>query len=175
MMAWTTPRTWLTGEIVTAGNFNLYLKDNLSYLYNVPRFKARQSTALTLYNGGTLIDCNSELYDTDNMFTATDGTCDIRRTGVYSTGCCVREANNSGVGIREAKITNESSGVTIAQFAIRVGSDSSQAKTVHAHADSYCLNGYTIAYWHYQNSGASIAATIGANAYPAIWASWRGI
>jgi len=166
----------LTGEIVTAGNFNLYLKDNLNYLYNVPRFKARQSTALTLYNGGVLVDCNTEVYDTDNMFTATDGTCDIRRNGVYTLGCCIREANNSGVGVREARIDYEDgSGKIIAQTVIRIGNDSSQGHTVTATGDAYCTIGMTPSFWHYQNSGASIAASIGANAYPAIWGSWRGI
>ena len=174
-MAWTTPRTWLTGEIVTAGNFNLYLKDNLNYLYNLPRFKARQSTALTLFNGGVLVNCNTEVYDADNMFTATDGTCDIRRSGVHSFGCCIREASNSGVGVREAKITNENEQTTIAQQVIRVGTDSSQARIVHAYSESYVTIGNTVGFWHYQNSGASIAADISNEAYPSIYGAWRGI
>ena len=29
-MVWTTPRTWVTGEVVTAGNFNVHLRDNLN-------------------------------------------------------------------------------------------------------------------------------------------------
>ena len=174
-MAWTTPRTWLTGEIVTAGNFNLYLKDNLNYLYNLPRFKARQSTALTLFNGGVLVNCNTEVYDADNMFTATDGTCDIRRSGVHSFGCCIREASNSGVGVREAKITNENDQNTVAQQVIRVGTDSSQARIVHAYGESYVTTGNTVGFWHYQNSGASIAADISNEAYPSIYGAWRGI
>ena len=32
-MAWTTPRTWASGEVVTAANMNLYVRDNLSYLF----------------------------------------------------------------------------------------------------------------------------------------------
>lgn len=36
-MAWTTPRTWTTAELVTAANMNTYISDNLSYLYsNIP-------------------------------------------------------------------------------------------------------------------------------------------
>jgi len=173
-MAWSTPRTWLTGEIVTAGNFNLYLKDNLNYLYNIPRFKARQSTALTLFNGGVLVNCNTEVYDTDNMFQATDGTCDIRRNGVHSFGTCIREASNSGVGVREARIDNENEGSVIAFQVIRVGNDSAQAKIVHAYGESYVTTGNTISFWHYQNSGASIAADISNEAYPSIYGAWRG-
>ncbi len=30
---WTTPRTWVTGEVVTAGQFNTHVRDNLTHLY----------------------------------------------------------------------------------------------------------------------------------------------
>ena len=31
--SWTTPRTWVTGELVGAGQMNTHVRDNLSYLY----------------------------------------------------------------------------------------------------------------------------------------------
>ena len=31
---WTTPRTWVTGEVVGAGQVNTHVRDNLTYLYN---------------------------------------------------------------------------------------------------------------------------------------------
>lgn len=33
-MAWTTPRTWVTSEVVTAALMNTHLRDNLNYLKN---------------------------------------------------------------------------------------------------------------------------------------------
>lgn len=33
-MAWTSPRTWTTSELVTASIMNTHLRDNLNYLYN---------------------------------------------------------------------------------------------------------------------------------------------
>lgn len=33
-MAWTTPRTWTTGELVTAAILNTHVRDNLAYLYD---------------------------------------------------------------------------------------------------------------------------------------------
>jgi len=33
-MAWTTPRTWVDGEVVTAALMNAQMRDNLSYLYS---------------------------------------------------------------------------------------------------------------------------------------------
>lgn len=35
-MAWSTPRTWASGELVTAGNMNTYISDNLSFLFSRP-------------------------------------------------------------------------------------------------------------------------------------------
>ena len=34
-MAWTAPRTWVALEIVTSGNLNTHIRDNLGYLYDV--------------------------------------------------------------------------------------------------------------------------------------------
>lgn len=31
-MAWSTPRTWVPSEVVTAGNMNTYISDDLAYL-----------------------------------------------------------------------------------------------------------------------------------------------
>lgn len=33
-MAWTNPKTWITGEVITANDLNVYVKDNTNYLYN---------------------------------------------------------------------------------------------------------------------------------------------
>lgn len=31
-MVWTTPRTWITGEVLSSSNFNTHIRDNLIYL-----------------------------------------------------------------------------------------------------------------------------------------------
>lgn len=33
-MAWVNPKTWITGEVITANDLNVYVKDNTNYLYN---------------------------------------------------------------------------------------------------------------------------------------------
>lgn len=33
--AWTTPRTWVSGELVTASMMNTHVRDNLNYLFSV--------------------------------------------------------------------------------------------------------------------------------------------
>lgn len=34
-MAWSTPRTWVTGEVVTSAHMNTEVRDNLTYLFNI--------------------------------------------------------------------------------------------------------------------------------------------
>lgn len=43
-MAYTSPKTWAVGELLTAANFNLHIRDNMSWLFGRPyglvRYKA---------------------------------------------------------------------------------------------------------------------------------------
>ncbi len=47
-MAWTSPRTWVTGELVTASLLNTHVRDNLSYLKNAPTFDGNVTVSGTL-------------------------------------------------------------------------------------------------------------------------------
>jgi len=53
-LAWTTPRTWTTGELVTAAMMNTHVRDNENYLYDalLPRYDSftRADSATTLGN-----------------------------------------------------------------------------------------------------------------------------
>jgi len=49
-MAWTTPKTWSVGEVLTAANMNLHLRDNLNFLKpEVARKTADQGVSSTTY------------------------------------------------------------------------------------------------------------------------------
>jgi len=56
-MAWTTPKTWTTGELVPASDLNTYLRDNANYLYDtaVPKIAeipvTNNDTAISVQNG----------------------------------------------------------------------------------------------------------------------------
>ncbi len=43
-MAWTTPKTWTTGDLVTAVDLNTHLRDNFNALKGVPSIAANFST-----------------------------------------------------------------------------------------------------------------------------------
>lgn len=50
-MAWTAPRTWVVGELVTAALFNTHLRDNVTFLgaARIATVQAAQTTTSTSY------------------------------------------------------------------------------------------------------------------------------
>lgn len=57
-MAWTTPKTWATGENVSIGSLNTYLRDNLLALRNNNNWAVRCSLAgsTALLSGSTVVN-----------------------------------------------------------------------------------------------------------------------
>jgi len=65
-MVWTTPRTWTTGEVVTAAIMNTHVRDNLNFLRAHHGARVFKSTSQTVAGGNTdVVSFNSEDYDTD--------------------------------------------------------------------------------------------------------------
>ena len=52
--SWTTPRTWVTGEVVSAGQLNTHVRDNLTYLYNALTSLDASDTISGLFNTARL-------------------------------------------------------------------------------------------------------------------------
>ena len=69
VMAWTTPRTWTTSEVVTAAMLNTHVRDNLTFLRTAHAVKCYSSLAAIATGTGvvSLITFNSELFDTDGF------------------------------------------------------------------------------------------------------------
>lgn len=56
-MAWTTPRTWVTSEVVTAATMNVHIRDNFNALRTVYKVKAADesvTSSVTLQNDDDL-------------------------------------------------------------------------------------------------------------------------
>lgn len=67
-MAWTTPTSKATDDVVTAATFNAYTVDNPLFLYSPPCCSVTRSAAKSLTNDTlTTIDFDAENYDTDSM------------------------------------------------------------------------------------------------------------
>jgi hypothetical protein len=62
-VAWTTPRDWSVGEVVTAAMLNSNLRDNLDYLFSPPSVGAYRSTDQTGIGSGTWTDVTFGQHD----------------------------------------------------------------------------------------------------------------
>jgi len=59
-MAWTTPRTWVNGEVPGETIFNAHVRDNLNYLYS-----GRPNSAVVRDNGATYTTSSGTFVDID--------------------------------------------------------------------------------------------------------------
>lgn len=74
-MAWTTPRTWVTGETPTAAQFNAHIRDNLNFLYGAPSCRAYHNAAQAIVTATeTGLAFNSERFDNDTMHSTATNT-----------------------------------------------------------------------------------------------------
>lgn len=84
-MAWTTPRSWSTGETVTSTILNTHVRDNLNAIVSPPYAYIRATTATSV--GGSAyvnISFNTEIVDTDSMYTSAAPTrLTIATAGLY--------------------------------------------------------------------------------------------
>ncbi len=46
-MAYTTPKTWAVGDVLTAADMNTYVRDNVSFLANPPKVRCYNSGAIS--------------------------------------------------------------------------------------------------------------------------------
>jgi hypothetical protein len=92
-VAWTTPRTWTTGETVTAAIMNAHVRDDLSYLYGAP--------SCGLARAATQSIATSVASPTAVTFTATE----------WDTGVATSGTTMSGVGSNPTRITARVAGV----------------------------------------------------------------
>lgn len=65
-MAWTNPKTWATGEALTASDLNLHLRDNLLYLFNRPIVIAELRNAANItISSSTMVAVDDNFYNLD--------------------------------------------------------------------------------------------------------------
>src|SRR5262245_1195540 len=105
-MAWTTPRTWVPGELVTASMMNLHVRDNENYLKaEVDRIDAKNVYCTTRLDSTpqsiphatwTEINFNTDLHDPFNMHTVGQARVIVKTAGVYVAGAIVLWNHGAG-------------------------------------------------------------------------------
>lgn len=125
-MAWTTPRTWATSEIVTAAMMNTHVRDNLNALDSSRQqcivTKATQSIT-TGVNTDVLFD--TEVVDTDSMHSTVTNTQRVTCTvaGVYVVSGYVN-FDSHATGYRRIGVVQNDAGIT---YALVVGANVADA------------------------------------------------
>ena len=112
-MPWTTPKTWAAGEVVTAANMNLYLRDNTEIMgASRPSARVYQSTGTTLTTGvagNVLFD--TEVFDVGSLHSTSVNTerMTITTPGLYLFQATVSFAPNA-TGYRRVSMVNQGGG-----------------------------------------------------------------
>lgn len=99
-MAWTTPRTWVSGETVTDTLLNAHVRDNLNAIVNPPYVHVRAATTTTTI-GTSIAACqwDTEVADTDSLYNPAANTrVTINTAGLYLV--------QGGYGVASAAVSN---------------------------------------------------------------------
>lgn len=118
-MAWTDPRTWTDGELVTAAIMNPHVRDNLNALgpHLIVRKTVDESVAssITFQNDDALLMAlaANEVWKTElNLYVTGNGTADFKMCYTFPAGCSV---------IYYTSTINASAGFTVWQDAATSG------------------------------------------------------
>lgn len=107
-MAWTTQKTWVTGEVLTAPDLNTYVRDDMNYLYNGRELaSAGISGAQSIANNTTTyIPLAAESLDNANMHDPVTNNSRITlvNAGVYLALGSVAWAASAAGTIRQGQI-----------------------------------------------------------------------
>ena len=103
-MAWTSPRTWVSGETVTASLANTHWRDNLNYLYDnrygVGRRNAIINSHMDVWQRGTsfALSSSTKTYTADRWacYRAATGCTVSRQTGPTGQAYAMRVQRDSG-------------------------------------------------------------------------------
>ena len=113
-MAWTSPRTWVAGETVTAAQLNAHIRDNLDFLHSKDHASVYDSanqalTDVTYEN----VSFNSEHFDSNTMHDNATNNSRIKcnSDGLYLAVFKVTFDTNT-VGIRRVQLRENAAGAS---------------------------------------------------------------
>ncbi len=170
-MAWTTPATFTTGEVVTAAKLNAQVRDNLDFLHTARIVSVGTlSTAAITTSTWTLINFTFEVVDTMSGWSA-GAPSRITPTiaGYYQIRGCVNWASDATkTGSRAARLWVN--GATLYDQDTRAGLDNTHANQV---SRVIYFNGSTdfveLQCWHSKGSDHNLSSAGQATWLEAIW------
>lgn len=109
-MAWTTPKTWTVGDVLSAADLNTYVRDNAKWLgTDKPHCRVRNSANISHTSSGSYqaLTFNSERVDVGAMHDTSTNTGRLTVPtgggGFYAVGGCI-EFDGNGTGRRGIQI-----------------------------------------------------------------------
>lgn len=112
MPTWTSPRTWVAGETVTAAQLNTHLRDNLDFLHSKDHASAYDSTNQSLTDATyENVTFDSEHFDSNSMHSTASNTSRIKcnSDGLYLAVFKVTFDTNT-TGIRRVQLRENAAG-----------------------------------------------------------------
>jgi hypothetical protein len=168
------PATWAAAQFPQAADFNSQIRDAFTFLANRPLFRAWQSSAQSIPNGGsgTVLTSWTVLEDTYTGWSAGTSTYTVQVTGKYQiTGCYY---SNAGTGVGHvAQVFVVINGASISGGVFPISSTAGWG--VDVYFEQYVDVGDTIKLAAFQNSGAALNTTsIGVNQASYLEIMWAG-
>lgn len=172
--AYTTEKTWVTGDDITAALLNAHIRDNSQFLHQPPCCRVFNSANISVSNGAyNALTFNSERYNTDSMHSTAVNTSRITATtaGKYNAGGCIQYAAAAGGSIRAAAV--RLNGLTIVGHMTTPSLGASASPQVNVSCDYALAAADYLELLAFQDSGAALNATVNGNYSPEFWASWQ--
>lgn len=174
-MAWTTPSTWVAGNVLTAAQLNQQLRDNTKFLHGPPMVKVSRDAALTIAaSAWEEITFDTEAKDTNTMWSSTAATKVFAQTaGDYLViGHGGLAASTVGVvraiGIRH----NSTSGAPVARSGFIGDLPTSFTPDLHISDIITMTTGQYVQLVFFQDSGGTLAITTAADTQPKLRMIW---
>lgn len=116
-MAWTAPRTWVTGEVVTASMLNEQIRDNMAYMPAGPSVSVKRSTNQSIASSASFaaVTFDVEEEDTHAMWSAGTPTRIICPSGFNGLYLAIFHAGISVNATGQRGVRLQCTGFTVAQ------------------------------------------------------------
>lgn len=172
--SWSTPKTWSTGNVLTATDLNTYVRDNTSWLgTDKPLARVFNSAAISIANNtNTAVTFDSERFDNQGMHSTSSNTSRLTvptgMGGKFLIGGHIEFAGNAS-GQRDILI--QVNGSTVIAYD-RVGPNGAVSWKMSL-TTMYALSAADyVELLVFQNSGGALNLDATGNYTPEFWAMW---
>lgn len=147
------PDTWVSGQTITADWLNRNIRDPQSFLAYAPTTTVYRNATQSLTTAvNTNVTFDTEVVDTDNMFTSPSANITIQRPGLYEIQTCAIFASSSAGAIRALHIDVNGNHT----YSMNAGPNSSGATSLNVGGVLPLNQGDVINQVCFQNSGGAL-------------------